>query len=51
MYGSEFDQVVAQTLIGECGLRLLADYGQPAVIKLRIPGGRAQGSEPKPSAE
>ena len=31
MYGSEFDQVVAQTLVGEYGLRLLADYGQPAV--------------------
>jgi hypothetical protein len=38
MYGSEFDQVVAQTLISECGLRLLAGYGQPVVIKLCIPG-------------
>ena len=49
MYGSEFDQVVAQTLIGECGLRLLADYGQPTVIKLRIPGAVAlKAANPNP---
>jgi hypothetical protein len=41
MYGSEFDQLVAQALIGVAGLSLLADYGQPAVIKLCIPCARA----------
>ena len=49
MYGSEFDQVVAQTLVGEYGLRLLADYGQPAVIKLCIPGAIAlKAANPNP---
>ena len=49
MYGSEFDQVVAQTLIGEAGLSLLAGYGQPAVIKLRIPGAIAlKAANPNP---
>jgi hypothetical protein len=38
VYGSEFDQMIAQTLIGEAGLRCLAKYGQAVVIKLRIPG-------------
>src|SRR4029077_3615789 len=49
MYGSECDQVVALTLIGEAGLSLLADYGQPAVIKLRIPGAIAlKAANPNP---
>ena len=36
-------------MVGECGLRLLADYGQPAVIKLCIPGAIAlQAANPNP---
>jgi hypothetical protein len=38
VYGSEFDQMVAQTLIGEGGLRCLANYGAAVVMKLCIPG-------------
>jgi len=38
IYGSEFDQMVVNTLFGQAGLRLMAEYGQAVVIKLQIPG-------------
>src|SRR5262245_13037541 len=38
VYGSEFDQMVAQTLMGDAGLRCLANHGQPVVIHLRVSG-------------
>lgn len=36
-YGSEFDQMIALTLVGRSGLRLLASYGQAVLFRLRIP--------------
>lgn len=37
-YGSEFDQQVAQRLLGSKGLELLAQDGEPSVIQVAIPG-------------
>jgi hypothetical protein len=37
IYGSEFDQMIALSLVGKSGLRLLASYGQTVLIRLRIP--------------
>ena len=36
-YGSEFDQMIALTLVGRSGLRLLASHGQAVLFRLRIP--------------
>lgn len=36
--GSEFDQHVAGNLLGQEGVRLLAQYGECRVLKFRIPG-------------
>jgi hypothetical protein len=36
--GSEFDQRVADSLLGQEGVRLLAQYGKYRVLKFRIPG-------------
>lgn len=38
IYGSEFDQHVAQKLLGADGLELLARYGKPRVFKVIVPG-------------
>lgn len=37
-YGSEFDQHVAQELLGKDGLELLSLDGEPKVIKFAVPG-------------
>lgn len=38
IYGSEFDQHVAEDLLGTEGKELLAGYGQPRVIQVVVPG-------------
>ena len=38
IYGSEFDQHVAQELLGTDGLELLARYGKPRVFNVMVPG-------------
>jgi len=38
IYGSEFDQHVAQELLGTEGMELLAIYGEPRVFKVAVPG-------------
>jgi hypothetical protein len=40
-YGSEFDQHVAQKLLGTEGMELLASYGEPRVFKVAVPGALA----------
>jgi len=40
-YGSEFDQHVAQELLGEDGKELLAKYGSPTVLRVAVPGPEA----------
>lgn len=37
-YGSEFDQHVAQKLLGKDGMKLLSIDGRPKVIKVAVPG-------------
>src|SRR5262249_33654938 len=37
-YGSEFDQVVSQRLLGDEGMELLGDHGSPVIFKLAVPG-------------
>jgi hypothetical protein len=37
-YGSEFDQVVSQRLLGEEGVELLGGYGAPVIFKIAVPG-------------
>jgi hypothetical protein len=37
-YGSEFDQVVSQRLLGDEGVELLGGYGSPVIFKLAVPG-------------
>jgi hypothetical protein len=37
-YGSEFDQVVSQRLLGNEGVELLGGYGSPVVFKIALPG-------------
>lgn len=41
IYGSEFDQHVAQELLGTEGMKLLASYGEPRVFKVAVPGALA----------
>ena len=38
VFGSEFDQHVAYSLLGEEGIELLAHYGKSRIIKLAVPG-------------
>ena len=38
VYGSEFDQHVAQKLLGKDGMELLSLDGEPKVIKVAVPG-------------
>jgi hypothetical protein len=37
-YGSEFDQVVSQRLLGDEGVELLGGYGSPVIFKIAVPG-------------
>jgi hypothetical protein len=37
-YGSEFDQVVSQRLLGDEGVELLGSYGSPVIFKIAVPG-------------
>jgi hypothetical protein len=37
-YGSEFDQHVAQKLLGQDGMKLLSLDGEPKVVKVAVPG-------------
>jgi hypothetical protein len=37
-YGSEFDQVVSQRLLGDEGVELLSGYGSPVIFKIAVPG-------------
>ena len=37
-YGSEFDQVVTQRLLGDEGMELLGGYGLPVIFKIAVPG-------------
>lgn len=41
IYGSEFDQHVAQELLGTEGMELLASYGEPRVFQVVVPGALA----------
>jgi hypothetical protein len=41
IYGSEFDQHVAQELLGTEGMELLASYGEPRVFQVAVPGALA----------
>ena len=40
-YGSEFDQNVARTLLGQEGLELLSRDGKPSIIRVSVPGSEA----------
>jgi hypothetical protein len=40
-YGSEFDQVVSQRLLGNEGVELLGGYGSPVIFKIAVPGAAA----------
>lgn len=40
-YGSEFDQRVAEEILGDEGKKLLGDDGEPRLIKVAIPGADA----------
>ncbi len=43
-FGSEFDQRVAQYLLGEEGKKLLSLYGKPRIIEIALPGNLALGA-------
>lgn len=38
VYGSEFDQRVAHSLLGDSGVELLAQDGKPTLVLIRMPG-------------